>query len=168
MPTSVSVGSKAGNDSPGQKFSPHRYYSRRCSYCSTMKTPMWRHGPDGFSDLCNKVMASLRALSRPLPSDSVGLICVLCPSSVGLSGCAGGYSPPRSPPSRSRAFPLQKVYLSLTTKSESLAHECSHTMILNEEKYLIRLHIQPAPAICSSRRMRCRCLPLGSGRSYQA
>lgn len=39
----------SANSSP-----PHRYYSRRCSYCSTMKTPMWRHGPDGFSDLCNK------------------------------------------------------------------------------------------------------------------
>jgi len=28
--------------------------SRRCDYCSATTTPMWRHGPVGYNDLCNK------------------------------------------------------------------------------------------------------------------
>ncbi|KAI8589211.1 hypothetical protein BDZ88DRAFT_452298 [Geranomyces variabilis] len=27
---------------------------RVCSYCSTTTTPMWRHGPEGYNDLCNR------------------------------------------------------------------------------------------------------------------
>lgn len=27
---------------------------KRCSYCSATTTPMWRHGPEGYPDLCNK------------------------------------------------------------------------------------------------------------------
>ncbi len=28
---------------------------RSCAYCKTTETPMWRHGPPGFQNLCNKV-----------------------------------------------------------------------------------------------------------------
>lgn len=28
---------------------------RSCNYCQTITTPMWRHGPSGYADLCNKV-----------------------------------------------------------------------------------------------------------------
>ena len=28
---------------------------RSCDYCKATTTPMWRHGPEGYSDLCNKV-----------------------------------------------------------------------------------------------------------------
>ncbi|KAI8812848.1 hypothetical protein BJ742DRAFT_555412 [Cladochytrium replicatum] len=28
--------------------------SRRCTYCAATTTPMWRHGPPGYPDLCNK------------------------------------------------------------------------------------------------------------------
>ena len=28
---------------------------RKCDYCFTTVTPMWRHGPPGYQDLCNKV-----------------------------------------------------------------------------------------------------------------
>ncbi|KAI8809509.1 hypothetical protein BJ742DRAFT_226494 [Cladochytrium replicatum] len=28
--------------------------SRRCTYCFATTTPMWRHGPPGYPDLCNK------------------------------------------------------------------------------------------------------------------
>jgi hypothetical protein len=28
---------------------------KSCDYCKTKKTPMWRHGPRGYEDLCNKV-----------------------------------------------------------------------------------------------------------------
>lgn len=31
---------------------------RSCSYCQATVTPMWRHGPPGFEDLCNKVFIS--------------------------------------------------------------------------------------------------------------
>jgi hypothetical protein len=28
---------------------------RTCNYCQATETPMWRHGPEGYRDLCNKV-----------------------------------------------------------------------------------------------------------------
>jgi hypothetical protein len=28
---------------------------RRCGHCLATETPMWRNGPPGFGDLCNKV-----------------------------------------------------------------------------------------------------------------
>jgi hypothetical protein len=27
-----------------------------CDYCQCTETPMWRHGPKGYKDLCNKVI----------------------------------------------------------------------------------------------------------------
>ncbi|KAI8906583.1 hypothetical protein DFJ77DRAFT_194186 [Powellomyces hirtus] len=27
---------------------------RKCGYCTATQTPMWRHGPKGYTDLCNK------------------------------------------------------------------------------------------------------------------
>ncbi|KAJ3306924.1 hypothetical protein HDV03_003247 [Kappamyces sp. JEL0829] len=27
---------------------------RKCDYCAATVTPMWRHGPPGYEDLCNK------------------------------------------------------------------------------------------------------------------
>jgi hypothetical protein len=29
---------------------------RSCDYCKATITPMWRHGPEGYRDLCNKVI----------------------------------------------------------------------------------------------------------------
>lgn len=29
---------------------------RICAYCKCTETPMWRHGPPGFQNLCNKVI----------------------------------------------------------------------------------------------------------------
>jgi hypothetical protein len=29
---------------------------RTCNYCKATETPMWRHGPEGYRDLCNKVL----------------------------------------------------------------------------------------------------------------
>ena len=31
---------------------------RTCSYCAATTTPLWRHGPPGYPDLCNKVRQS--------------------------------------------------------------------------------------------------------------
>lgn len=31
------------------------YHGRTCNYCFATVTPMWRHGPAGYEDLCNKV-----------------------------------------------------------------------------------------------------------------
>jgi len=33
---------------------PAKKSSKRCDYCSATTTPMWRHGPVGYNDLCNK------------------------------------------------------------------------------------------------------------------
>jgi hypothetical protein len=30
-------------------------HQKTCSYCQTIHTPLWRHGPAGYEDLCNKV-----------------------------------------------------------------------------------------------------------------
>ena len=32
---------------------------RQCNFCLTTATPMWRHGPIGYDDLCNKVFTLL-------------------------------------------------------------------------------------------------------------
>jgi hypothetical protein len=32
---------------------------RKCKYCQATVTPMWRHGPVGYEDLCNKVFTYL-------------------------------------------------------------------------------------------------------------
>lgn len=34
---------------------PAKNNGRRCAYCNATQTPMWRHGPAGYTDLCNKV-----------------------------------------------------------------------------------------------------------------
>ena len=31
------------------------FTDRICAYCKCTETPMWRHGPPGFQNLCNKV-----------------------------------------------------------------------------------------------------------------
>jgi hypothetical protein len=31
-------------------------FDRICAYCKCTETPMWRHGPPGFQNLCNKVI----------------------------------------------------------------------------------------------------------------
>ncbi|KAI8929090.1 hypothetical protein BC831DRAFT_547913 [Entophlyctis helioformis] len=36
------------------KAIPSYAYVRQCSYCQATTTPMWRHGPAGYPDLCNK------------------------------------------------------------------------------------------------------------------
>lgn len=32
------------------------FADRICAYCKCTETPMWRHGPPGFQNLCNKVI----------------------------------------------------------------------------------------------------------------
>ena len=32
------------------------FNDRICAYCKCTETPMWRHGPPGFQNLCNKVL----------------------------------------------------------------------------------------------------------------
>lgn len=32
------------------------FTDRICAYCKCTETPMWRHGPPGFQNLCNKVI----------------------------------------------------------------------------------------------------------------
>jgi hypothetical protein len=34
---------------------PAEGLDRKCDYCEATVTPMWRHGPPGYEDLCNKV-----------------------------------------------------------------------------------------------------------------
>lgn len=34
------------------------FTDRICAYCQCTETPMWRHGPPGFQNLCNKVIRS--------------------------------------------------------------------------------------------------------------
>ncbi|RKO90086.1 hypothetical protein BDK51DRAFT_30497 [Blyttiomyces helicus] len=36
---------------------------RRCAHCDATVTPMWRHGPVGYDDLCNKVTVAFESLS---------------------------------------------------------------------------------------------------------
>nr|KAJ3418242.1 hypothetical protein HK105_000147 [Polyrhizophydium stewartii] len=38
----------------GQAATPAAPPVRQCSYCFATTTPMWRHGPPGYPDLCNK------------------------------------------------------------------------------------------------------------------
>ena len=33
---------------------------RTCNYCSATTTPMWRHGPPEYPDLCNKVFILIK------------------------------------------------------------------------------------------------------------
>ncbi|KAJ3160915.1 hypothetical protein HDU86_008277 [Geranomyces michiganensis] len=41
--------------SAAKRRKPARAQAERvCSYCSTTTTPMWRHGPEGYNDLCNR------------------------------------------------------------------------------------------------------------------
>ena len=35
---------------------PGQESDRKCDYCAATVTPMWRHGPPGYEDLCNKVI----------------------------------------------------------------------------------------------------------------
>ena len=44
-----------------RRFNPHtskvsEFTDRICAYCKCTETPMWRHGPPGFQNLCNKVI----------------------------------------------------------------------------------------------------------------
>ncbi|KAJ3006973.1 hypothetical protein HKX48_009374 [Thoreauomyces humboldtii] len=44
--------------------------ARQCGYCQATETPMWRHGPTGYADLCNKCGVKWmrgRILQTPLP-----------------------------------------------------------------------------------------------------
>ncbi|KAI9102060.1 hypothetical protein DFS34DRAFT_647841 [Phlyctochytrium arcticum] len=44
---------------------------RRCGYCHATQTPMWRHGPPGYTDLCNKCGVKWmrgRILQEPTPA----------------------------------------------------------------------------------------------------
>ncbi|KAJ1570083.1 hypothetical protein HK096_002574 [Nowakowskiella sp. JEL0078] len=57
-PTKLSEGFDFGikqeSASPPKKSSTSSKKSRRCDYCNATTTPMWRHGPVGYDDLCNK------------------------------------------------------------------------------------------------------------------
>ncbi|KAH9247937.1 hypothetical protein BASA81_014440 [Batrachochytrium salamandrivorans] len=44
-------------------------YSRICSYCQATTTPMWRHGPPGYQDLCNK--CGVKWMRRRILQDDV-------------------------------------------------------------------------------------------------
>ncbi|KAJ3262921.1 hypothetical protein HK104_006727 [Borealophlyctis nickersoniae] len=53
--SSSSAAPSSSSSSPRSKRSPNsKTTARRCSYCSATSTPMWRHGPSGYADLCNK------------------------------------------------------------------------------------------------------------------
>ncbi|KAI8902420.1 hypothetical protein BC833DRAFT_573470 [Globomyces pollinis-pini] len=46
------------SDSKGKKERKKRkdpVTGRTCDYCKSTQTPLWRHGPPGYDDLCNKV-----------------------------------------------------------------------------------------------------------------
>ncbi|KNC97407.1 uncharacterized protein SPPG_07332 [Spizellomyces punctatus DAOM BR117] len=50
---------------------PAKSNGRRCGYCNATQTPMWRHGPPGYTDLCNKCGVKWmrgRILQDPTPT----------------------------------------------------------------------------------------------------
>ena len=51
------------------------FMDRICAYCKCTETPMWRHGPPGFQNLCNKVHHNvLKVVRGEMDARKVGVV----------------------------------------------------------------------------------------------
>lgn len=57
-PTSSDQEDKLSKKRKLKTFKKQENIDRTCDFCQATSTPMWRHGPPGYSDLCNKVSHS--------------------------------------------------------------------------------------------------------------